>query len=103
MQISRKKQVEKLFFVFFFKIYVDCKKKFQFMQGKKKMSFLQHMLALAKYRQNLSLYNFRAGKPLWSGFLGHRASSQRGSKPVLFLVLFISFHLITRCTLSQLK
>lgn len=86
----------------FFKIYVDCKKKIQFMQGKK-MSFLQHMLALAKYRQNLSLYNFRAGKPLWSGFLGHRASSQRGSKPVLFLVLFISFHLVTRCTLSQLK
>lgn len=85
----------------FFKIYVDCKKNFSLCRGK--MSFLQHMLALAKYRQNLSLYNFRAGKPLWSGFLGHRASSQRGSKPVLFLVLFISFHLITRCTLSQLK
>lgn len=86
----------------FFKIYVDCKKNFSLCRGKK-VSFLQHMLALAKYRQNLSLYNFRAGKPLWSGFLGHRASSQRGSKPVLFLVLFISFHLITRCTLSQLK
>lgn len=103
MQISRKKQVEKLFFFLFFLRFMWIVKKISVYAGEKKMSFLQHMLALAKYRQNLSLYNFRAGKPLWSGFLGHRASSQRGSKPVLFLVLFISFHLITRCTLSQLK
>lgn len=97
-----KKKTSRKTVFFFLRFMWIVKKKIQFMQGKK-MSFLQHMLALAKYRQNLSLYNFRAGKPLWSGFLGHRASSQRGSKPVLFLVLFISFHLVTRCTLSQLK
>lgn len=99
--IKKKTSRKTVLFCFFLRFMWIVKKNFSLCRGKK--SFLQHMLALAKYRQNLSLYNFRAGKPLWSGFLGHRASSQRGSKPVLFLVLFISFHLITRCTLSQLK
>lgn len=63
---------------------------------KQNSSYCPRGHVLEKHAQNLSLYIVCAGKTaiLLSGFLGH-ASLQRGSKPVLFLVLFISFHLIT--------